>query len=187
MGTLPIKDGAGADKNLQSVVWGGTEHVKSISISDSHAHTHVGEQWATAIGANLDDTEWAAVTFETGDKKVEFSFVSDFAFATTYEFIKGATANNAVTVDPYNKNFTDEFSAETQDSLVKLTGTAIATSTLTGGVVKLGPVSVGSTNRVGGSSEDIYIFEANETYTFKVVSLRADNNVHVQMQWAEQD
>lgn len=185
--SIIIKDGNGNDITLDSFIWDGLEHVKSISISDSHAHTHTGDQWATAVGAPLGNTEWAAVTFETGAKEVEFSFIANFSLSSTYEFIKGATANNAVTVDPYNKNFTDEYASNTQDSLVKLTGTNVATSSLTGGTVKLGPVQVGSSNKVGGSSEDIFIFEANETYTFRVTSLAASNNTHIQMEWNERD
>jgi hypothetical protein len=185
--SLKIKDALGITKLLDSFVWDGLEHVKSISISDSHAHTHTGDQWATAIGAPLGNAEWAAVTFETGSKEVEFNFVADIALSATYEFIEGATANSGVVVAPYNKNFTSEFSGNTQECTVTVTGTSVGGSSLTGGTVVLGPVSIGSSNKVGGGAENIFIFEANTTYTLRLTSTAASNNAHVGLEWNERD
>jgi len=183
--SIIIKDGDGNDVILDSFIWDAMQHIKSISVTDAHAHTHTGEQWATAVGASLGNTDWAAITFTTGTKEVEFSFSAELALSATYEFIEGATPVNGVPIAPYNKNFTSEFSGNTQEGTVTVTGTNIATSSLSGGTVKLGPVSVGATNKVGGSADNVFIFEASSTYTLRVTSSTASNNAHVQMEWSE--
>jgi len=152
--------------------------VANISIPHVNSMILSGHVFSSLISVPLAASEVATISMVTGSKKVIFRFVAQVVSETQIEFVKDGTPADFVAVPYFNKDFGSN--ATTEAALE-------AGGTITDGEVKA-IATYGAGNKVGGNfGNELYVFEANHRYSFRVTSAVNGNLATIDALWWELD